>query len=52
MFINPMASIVGQVVISWLVYQTVSFFLKLYQVRSKFQRMQRDSLVSGPLHRA
>lgn len=48
MFINPMASIVGQVVILWLVYQTASFFVKLYQVRSRFQRMQRDSLVSGP----
>lgn len=52
MFTNSMASIVGQVVIIWLFYQTVSFFIKLYQVRSKFQRMQRDSLVSCPTSRA
>lgn len=42
-------SVIPPVVILWLVYRTASFTIQLYRVRSRFQRMQKECLVSGYL---
>ena len=39
-------SIVLQVILLCLAYLTASFVVKLYRMRSRFQRMQKDGLVS------
>lgn len=46
MSIPSMSSIVVQIVTLWLVYHISSFVIKLYRVRSKFQKMQKESFVS------
>lgn len=39
-------SIVLQVILLCLAYSTASFVVKLYHMRSRFQRMQKEGLVS------
>ncbi len=50
MFLVSVSSLILPSASLWLAYLTASFLVKLYAVRSRFQRMQKDGLVNDSFH--